>query len=110
MTDLRTYNANVKAAIARERESDPNWSWNIKAVNKSIVKIGWGYLDYMGEADCFTVEVSEDDTMTVVIGTLPNGHKMYCFIGPDRWDDAETIEKGIELVIHAMANSAHNIY
>ena len=48
--------------------------------------------------------------MTVVIGTLPNGHKMYCFIGPDRWDDAETIEKGIELVIHAMANSAHNIY
>ena len=110
MTDLRTFNDTIKAAVAREREADKNWSWNVKAVNKSCVKIGWGYLDYIGETDCFKVEVSEDKDMTVVVGTMPNGHKQYSFIGQSRWDDAKTIEDGISQIIHSMARSAHNTY
>ena len=110
MTDLRIYNETVKAAVARERQEDANWSWNVKAINKNVVKIGWGYLDYIGESDCFTVTVEEDETMTVVIGTIPNGIKKYVFIGPDHWDDAQTIEAGIAIAIHAMASSAHRTY
>ena len=110
MTDLRTFNDTIKAAVAREREADANWSWNIKAVNKSCVKIGWGYLDYIGEKDCFKVEVTEDEAFTVVVGTMPNGCKHHAFIGPDHWDDAKTVEDGIKQVIHSMALNAHNTY
>ena len=110
MTDLRAFNNTVKTAVARERENDANWSWNVKAVNKSVIKIGWGYLDYIGEKDCFTVKVTEDEAYTAVIGVMPNGGKHYAFIGPDHWDDAKTIEDGISQVIHSMALSAHNTY
>ena len=59
MTDLRTFNDTIKTAVAREREADANWSWNIKAINKGSIKIGWGYLDYIGEKESFTVEVTD---------------------------------------------------
>lgn len=110
MTDMRNYSETIKQAVARERSADENWSWGVKAVNKGIAKISWGYLDYIGEKDFFTVEVTDDETLTVVVGTIPNGSKKYSFIGPDHWDDAKTIEDGIAQIIHAMACSAHNTY
>lgn len=110
MTDLRTFNDTIKKAVAREREADANWNWNIKSVNKSSIKIGWGYLDYIGEKDCFKVEVTEDEAFTAVVGKMPNGSKHYAFIGGDHWDDAKTIDDGISKIIHSMALSAHKTY
>lgn len=112
MTDLRKYKDIVVAAVAKEREADKNWSWNVKAVNKSEIRIGWGYLDYIGEKDPFTVTVDTDidpDT-PFVTGTIPSGSKVYAIVGPDRWDDYDSIEKAIAGVIHSMACSAHNTY
>ena len=111
MEDFRNYKEIIKAAVAAERERDENWSWSVKAINKGVVKIGWGYLDYVGETDCFTVEIiDENSTEPTVVGTIPNGKKVYCFIGTKSWHDCETVEKGISSVIHSMANYAHNTY
>lgn len=112
MKDLRDYKENIKSAVAKERDNDPNWSWNVKSINKTIAKIGWGYLDYIGETESFTVEIVDDDEcdLHVVVGTIPNGNKQHVFIGENHWDDAKTFQKGIETVIHSMARSAHNTY
>lgn len=113
MKDLRNFKNTIKNAVAKERNDDPNWSWNIKGITKKIAKIGWGYLDYIGETDCFTVEIFEDDgdvNCDCVIGKMPSGDKKYAFIGPDHWDTAKTFEEGIAMVIHSMARSAHNTY
>lgn len=117
MTDIRDYRETIKAAVAAEREADKNWSWNVKAVNKTEARIGWGYLDYIGEAETFTLTIEEtpfetdpEKCLVCVIGAVPNGSKVYRFIGPDRWDDDPTIESGIASAIRGMARIAHNIY
>ncbi len=111
MFDLREYKETIKAAVAREREADKNWSWSVKSVGKAKAKIGWGYLDYIGEKDLFEVEIGDYQGLSeCVVGKMPNGCKKYAFVGPKHWDDAKTIEEGIALVIHAMASSAHNTY
>lgn len=110
MADLRNYKEELKEAVKREREADKNWSWSLKAVTKTSAKIGWGYLDYIGENELFTLEITEDEDLNTVCGTLPNGQKIYSFIGETRWDDAKTFEEGVKIMVHAMARSAHFTY
>ena len=111
MIDLRAYKETVVAAVAREREADKNWSWSLKAVNKTVIRIGWGYLDYIGEKAPFTVEASEeDDGKVIVIGTIPNGRKIYWLVDPKNCQCYGTIKEAIAGVIHRMACSAHNTY
>lgn len=110
MIDLREYKDIAQKAVAREREADKNWSWSLKAVNKTVIRIGWGYLDYIGEKDPFTIEATEEDGEVAVVGTLPGGSKAYGFVGPKHWHDYGTIEAAIAGVIHSMACCAHNTY
>lgn len=49
-------------------------------------------------------------SQTAVVGTMPNGNRKYALVGGSPWDDAKTIEGAISIVIHAMAQAAHNIY
>lgn len=44
--DIRSYRETIKAAVAHERQADPNWSWGIRSITKGVARIGWGYLDY----------------------------------------------------------------
>lgn len=111
--DIRDYRETIKAAVAAERDADPNWSWFIRSITKGVVKIGWGYLDYIGEKDAaFTVEVLQDEESgsVTVYGTNPNGNHAYRFIGSKHWDDCPTIDEGIRSAIHGMAASAHRTY
>lgn len=110
MADMREYKEAVKEAVEKERREDKNWSWRIIAVNKSEAKIGWGYLDYIGGKDPFTVQIDENDGTPAVVGTLPTGRRIYCFVGPERWDDCKTIDGAVKSVIHSMAATAHCIY
>lgn len=110
MIDLREYKDIAKAAVAKERELDENWSWSLKAVNKNEIRIGWGYLDYIGEKDPFKVTMFQEDGYVFLVGTSPNESKVYAGIGQTRWDDYHTIEEAIAGVIHSMALSAHNTY
>lgn len=110
MEDMRNYKDAVRRAVLAEKVSDKNWNWNVKVINKGKVKIGWSYLDYIGETGCFEVEIKEDDIVPAVIGKLPDGTTVLALIGETRWDDAKTFESGIEKVIHQMASIAHRIY
>lgn len=112
MFDIREYKETIKRAVSVERISDKNWSWRVKSITKKAAKIGWGYLDYVGEKDAaFVVEVEDmDGSGPCVVGTMPNGYRKYAFVGPNHWDDATTVEKAIALVIKSMASSAHNTY
>ena len=110
--DIRVYRETVKAAVAAEREADPNWSWGIRSLKKGIVEISWGYLDYIGEKDCFTVEVLQDEENgeVTVYGTNPNGNQASRVRVPKQWHDGLTHEEGIASAIHGMASSAHRTY
>jgi hypothetical protein len=110
MADMRNYKETIKAAIAKEREADANWSWRLSRLNSKIAEIGWGYLDYIGSIDKFEIEIEDGDDLKCVIGTMPDETKFYIFIGQTRWDDAKTYEDGITKVIHAMAENAHSTY
>lgn len=112
MIDIRNYKDVIKRAVGVERVADRNWSWRVKSITKKAAKIGWGYLDYLDEKDAaFVVEVEDmGESGPCVVGTMPNGHQKFAFVGPNHWDDAPTVEKGIALVIKAMAASAHRTY
>lgn len=71
-----------------------------------------GYLDYIGEKEAFTVEVLQDEEngKVAVLGVIPNGSKVWRFVGPNHWEDGPTIEGCIASAIHEMARSAHKTY
>ena len=109
--DLRDFKDAVRAAVAEESEIDQNWDWNIKAINKFRVKIGWGYTDSMGEKTPFSVRTENGWVENpVVIGEMPNGQKVVVFVGDAAWDDYKTYEEAVAGVIHSMAQTARNIY
>lgn len=40
MVDMREHKGTIRTAVAKERQADENWSWNIKSVTKRCAKIG----------------------------------------------------------------------
>ena len=111
--DLRDYKGVIRDAVRRERNCDERWYWKVRAISKDAAKIGWGYLDWLDDAqkENFVVTIDEDEDFgTAVIGVVPNGHKIIRFVGSKRWDDYESIEGGIAGVIHEMAQYAHSRY
>ena len=88
--DIRSYRETIKAAVARERQADPNWSWGIRSITKGVARIGWGYLDYIGEKEAFTVEVLQDEEngKVAVLG-VADGDIEYgdLSVGPDDADE-----------------------
>lgn len=118
MLDLRNYKSIIREAVRLESERDPNWNWKVKAINKTEVKIGWGYLDYLGEEKPFIVKLLEDLLDGVpdvsLAGLLPGDDtlrdSLYCWVGDKHWHDAKTLEDGLRMIIHAIANRAHNTF
>ena len=114
MVDFRNYREIIKSAVAREREQDKGWTWTVSAVNKRSVKIGWGYLDYIGDTDKFTIGVepgaenAEPEDLRWIIAKDPVGKETVVFIGLTKWDDASTIEEALPILIHMMARRARN--
>lgn len=110
--DIRSYRETIKAAVAHERQADPNWSWGIRSITKGVARIGWGYLDYIGEKEAFTVEVLQDEEngKVAVLGVIPNGSKVWRFVGPNHWEDGRPSRAGIASAIHGMARRAHKTY
>lgn len=90
--DIRSYRETIKAAVAHERQADPNWPWGIRSITKGVARIGWGYLDYIGEKEAFTVEVLQDEEngKVAVLG-VADGDIEYgdLSVGPDDADELE---------------------
>ena len=126
MFDLRLYKNVIRAAVERETELDPHWKWRVIAINKTKVKIGWGYLDFLNEKEPFVIElkeVNEEYYDLSLSGYKPRynweniensedeGYNfVYCWIGNKHWHDARTLEEGLAYTIHSLAQCAHNTY
>lgn len=121
MFDLRNYKPVIMEAVKLESEHDSNWNWKVKAVNKAEVRIGWGYLDWLcssKESKHFTVKLIVDEVNgkpdVSLAGYYPDDPTMrdslYVWIGDRHWHDAKTIEDGLRLIVHAIANRAHNTF
>lgn len=109
VTDMRYYKDIIKAAVAAESKADKNWSWKVKDVTEEEAKIGWGYLDYLGEEECFTIRLDETDgDYTVIVDLLED--KEYFSVGPDRWDDAHSVEEAVTIAAHWLAREAREIF
>ena len=62
MIDLREYADLIREEVRKANDRDKNWKWSIKSIGKKIVRIRWGYLDYMEEKDsAFILEMDNED-------------------------------------------------
>lgn len=112
MTDMRQYKEAIKAAVAKERKNDDNWTWRINGITKDEIKIGWGYLDYCWAKDeSFKVKAWEDDDeVSLTIHDHYGEMHGLVMVGKKVWHDAKDMAKGIEIAINALANMAHSLY
>ena len=129
MYDLRDYKQVIREAVKRESRADANWNWKLLAVNKTEVKIGWGYTDWLGEREPFRVRLYEDtfdgelsEPDLSLAGFFPGDksvgsidedvvhESLFVWIGDKHWHDAKTLEDGLKVIIHCLAWEAKNRY
>lgn len=121
MFDLRNYKSIIREAVKLESERDPNWNWKVKAINKTEIRIGWGYLDWLcssRESKHFTVKLLVDDfngePNLSLAGYYPDDptirDSLYVWIGDKHWHDAKSLEDGLRMIINGIVNRAHNTY
>ena len=114
MIDFREYKDVIRSAVKSADERDENWNWRVEAVNKKEVRIGWSYLNYLGDGGCFRIsKVPEDkgDEEIFLVGKDPNDAFEVCVIvGDGRWVDAHSVSEGIEIAIRRVAAEAGRRY
>lgn len=116
MIDFREYKDVIRSAVKAADEKDGNWKWRVESVTKSAIKIGWGYLSYVGESGCFVVSESagnegSDLEDIFIVGKAPDdAFTVFVDVADDRWADARTVEEGIAAVIGKVAGAASRVY
>ena len=129
MFDLRDYKSTIREAVKLESDRDPNWNWEVKAINKTEIRIGWGYLDYLEEKNPFTIvlkeyewEEDEFETDVFLIGLFPGytwkdinfyedyNYFVFVSIGDESYHNAQTMEDGLRKAIHGIVIRARNAY
>ena len=112
--DFRTVKDTVNRVVAELREQDPNWSWRA-VVNKSEIKVFWGYLQYCDTKDShFTIKMSDrpEESNTEDFMVARNERDEYmtgAIVGDQSWGDGN-IEKCVETLLRAIAGTAHSCY
>ena len=118
MVDLRNYSKLITELVEKENQKDPNWRWSIKYIGMSVVRIGWGYLNYIGEKNTFKLEMQNEKPGTGTGDWLwansPNGERE-CYLvvegKPNPRIGAEmNIESAISCAISEIAYIAHSRY
>lgn len=113
MIDLREYGDLIKKCVAAENAKDANWKWLVKSIGKKVVRIRWGYLEYLGEKETFsiTTESFDDCLGDTVTWRHPSGDMIsFATIGNRPGDNAESFEKAIEMAMRGIAGYAHSRY
>ena len=121
MFDLRDYKSVIREAVKLESERDPNWNWKVKTINKTEIRIGWGYLDFLCDGkrnEYFSVKLFEDELDgkpdLSLAGFYPDDSTMrdslYVWIGDKHWHDAKSLKDGLRMIINGIANRAHNTF
>jgi len=110
MFDLRNHKELIKSEVNKLRDSDKNWGWSIKSLNKKEIRVNWGYGTYCGGWDgvtWFSIKLMEDKDTKALVTEAPAGEKNYYFIGENHWDDGN-IEICILKAFKWCKYTAHN--
>ena len=117
MIDFREYKDLIRKAVKTVSENDKNWKWTVRSISKYKVMIRWEYLDYCEEEypkNCFSLSVDYPDDKHLgdcVTYNRPDGNWIsFVSTGPNRWDDARTVEEAIVTAIKRIAGYAHSRY
>lgn len=115
MIDLRDYGVQIRQLVAAENEKDENWKWSVKSISKNRVSISWGYLDYIGEKNTFSITANEypDDEFlgNNVVYRHPSGDMIsFRTVGNKPGDTDGTIEGAITAAFKGIAYYAHSRY
>lgn len=115
MIDLRNYKDYIRELVAEENKKDTNWRWSVKSIGKSLVRIRWGYLDYLEEENnCFLLSM-DDVAGDWLWAKGPDGELLECYLvvegKPDPQVGAEqNIKSGLKYAIGEISYTAHNCY
>lgn len=117
MIDLRVYKDYIRDLVTKENEKDKNWHWSVKSIGKSLVRIRWGYLDYLEEKEnCFLLKLdSSIPDMEWLNACRPDGSIIECYMvveeKPNPQVGAEqTIRSGLRDAVWEISYTAHNYY
>jgi hypothetical protein len=116
MIDLRDYKDYIRELVAKENEKDPNWKWSVKSIGKNLVRIRWGYLDYLEEKEnCFLLELDSSIAGDWIHARKPQRELIECYLvvegTPNPHLGAEqNIRIGLRNAIWEIAYVAHNYY
>ena len=104
MKDLRFARGSVLEALREERAKD-RWGWHLTGLSKGEIRIGWKYLDWLGEKKDFGITIHEDCDEMWLMAKMPDciDENPVITIGDSRWDDAKTIEDGAAAMVHRVA-------
>lgn len=114
MVDFRTVKKTVDKVVAELRENDANWSWRA-VVNKSEIKVFWGYLQYADTKDShFTIKMSDrpEESNTDDFMVARNEHDEYmegAIIGTEYGCDGD-VSRCVTVLLRAIASIAHSRY
>lgn len=116
--DFRKNRDVIVSAVAEERKKDALWGWHVKNIGKNVIHIRWGYLDYCGQKEDFTIIVMEEGNDLSLIGSLRGSvdwhdedmDDLFIWIGDKHWHDAKTVQEGIRKMIAQMARLARVRY
>lgn len=104
----KTYAMFAKRAMEENRAEDPNFTWTIKAINKSSIKFNWSYI---GKTEDFVLTVTEAGDEAYVVVKIPGcTADVFILVGDDRWSDAKSVEMGIYKAIKLAANTAKRVF
>ena len=115
MIDLRNYKDYIRELVAEQDKKDKNWRWSVKSIGKSLVRIRWGYLDYLEEKEnCFLLSMDEA-AGDWLWAKRPDGGLIECYLvvegRPNPQLGAEqTIKSGLRDAVWEIAYTAHNCY
>ena len=117
MIDLRNYKDYIRELVAEENRKDKNWRWSVKSIGKSLVRIRWGYLDYLEEKEnCFLIDLdSSIESMDWLHARRPDGGIIECYMVVEGTPNPQVcaeqnIKSGLRDAVWEIADMAHNCY
>ena len=103
---LKKYENAIKKAIREANKMDKDYNWKILLTKENEATFTWSYLSENDEP--FKLEIESDSFVSVKVPYT--GTCCGVLIGKHSWDDANTMEEGIALVIKGAVLTAKKLF
>lgn len=114
MIDFRKFNDEIRAEVRSLNKGDgwkAVWNWKVRSIGTNLIRLGWGYLDYLGEKRCFTIHADDLGLDDLVTCEDIDGRRIaFVDVGIDRWADTKSVDEAVKLAIRKVAEFANSRY